>query len=422
MSDDTPKGSFERYKLRRMVKVLKSKKGYHTELTSLYVPPDRPISDITNYLKKEQGEASNIKSKTTRKIVQDSITKLIQALMKIGRLPPPTGLALFSGAIPQNGPGSEVMEMYIIEPPEKLVTFQYRCAGDFYVEPLEQMLIEKDVYGLIVIERGGMTTATLSGNRKHIIENMGSNIPGKHHAGGQSQRRYERLIEQAAREFLIRAGEHVNKSFLGVDLSLHGIIIGGAGPTKEYFAKSDFLDYRLKEKIIAVLDVGYSGEQGINDLIVKSQDLLQDVQIIKEKQLIQKFLGHLARDTGLATYGEKEVRRALTLGAVDSLLLSEKVDILRVISKCINCNHTEEKTLRNEDLEAYHKIISNMTCPKCNSSQMYIDETIDLIEELGELAMASSARVEVVSTDSEEGAQFWSAFKGLGAILRYKLD
>jgi len=420
LSDTTPKGSFEKYKLRRMVKILKSKKGYHTELTSLYVPPDRPISDITNYLKKEAGEAANIKSKTTRKIVQESIQKLINQLITFGRVPPENGVALFSGAIPQNGPGSEKMELYVIVPPEKIVSFQYRCASEFYTEPLENMLVAKDLYGLIVIDRSGMTMATISGNRKQIIETMGANIPGKHHAGGQSQRRYARLIEQAAHEFFTRAGEHINKEFLNRELN--GIIIGGAGPTKEFFAKSDYLDYRLKEKILAVVDIGYSDEQGINDLIKKSEDVLKDVQLMKEKQVIQKFLSHLARDSGLATYGEKEVRKALNMGAVDILLLSEKVDILRIIAKCSNCEYTKEKTIKNEDFEAYDKIVSNMTCPKCNSSQMYIDKTIDLIEELGDLASASGAIVEVVSADSEEGAQFWSAFRGIGAILRYKLD
>ncbi|MFX1449892.1 MAG: peptide chain release factor aRF-1 [Promethearchaeota archaeon] len=353
-------------------------------------------------------------------MVLDSITKLIQVLIKFGREVPPNGIVLFSGAIPQNGPGSEKMEMYIVDPPEKIVTFQYRCASEFYIEPLEDMLIEKDVYGLIVIDRSGLTMATLAGNKKNIIENMGANIPSKHHAGGQSQRRYERLIEQAAHEFYVRAGEHINNQFL--DLSIQGIIIGGAGPTKEYFAKGDYLDYRLKEKIIGIIDIGYSDEQGINDLIRKSQDLLQNVQLIKEKQIIQKFLSHLARDTGLVTYGEKEVRRGLEMGAVDTLLLSDKVDIVRVVAKCSNCNHIEEKTIKNEDLEAYEKMVGNMTCEKCNSSQMYVDNVIDLVEELGDLATASSAEVEVFSTDSEEGAQFWSAFKGIGAILRYNID
>lgn len=420
MSDHTPKGSFERYKLKRMLKILKSKKGYHTELTSLYVPADKPISDTTNYLKQEQGQAANIKSKTTRKFVLDSITKLIQTLLKYGREIPETGLALFSGAIPQNGPGSEKMEMYTVIPPEKIETRQYNCASEFYLEPLEDMLIEKDVYGLIVIDRSGCTIATLSGNKKNIIENMGANIPSKHHAGGQSQRRYERLIEQAAHEFYVRAGEHINNQFL--DLPIQGIIIGGAGPTKEYFAKGDYLDYRLKEKIIDIIDIGYSDEQGINDLIRKSEELLQNVQLIKEKQIIQQFLSHLARDTGLVTYGEKEVRKALQMGAVDTLILSDKVDIVRVSAKCSNCNHIEEKTIKNEDLEAYEKMVTNMTCEKCNSSQMYLEDTIDLVEELGELAKASGANVEIFSTDSEEGAQFWSAFKGIGAILRYQFD
>ena len=46
----------------------------------------------------------------------------------------------------------------------------------------------------------------------------------------------------------------------------------------------------------------------------------------------------------------------------------------------------------------------------------------DLIEEIGELAAETGAHIEVVSTDSEEGSQLWHAFRGLGAILRYKIE
>ena len=423
MSKTEKRGSFEKYKLRKMLKMLKEKKGFHSELTSLYCPPEKPVSDITNYLKNEFGQAANIKSKSTRKIVQESITKITQSLRNFGRLFPENGVAIFSGGIPVRGvPGTEIFEMYMVYPPEKIQTFKYICASEFYLEPLEDMLIEKDTFGLIIIERSGCTVATLSGNRQKILDTITSHIPSKHRAGGQSQRRFERLIEQAAHEFFKKSADYINKQFVPLGNDLKGLIVGGAGPTKEYFVKSDYLDYRLQDKILDIYDIGYTGNQGIKELMIKSEKLLENVQIMKEKQLIQKFLGHIGRDTGLATYGEKEVRNALNKSAVDTLLISENVDILRVSIKCNNCEYVEEKTIHLNDLNALEKEVSQRSCPKCSSQLMQIDKTTDLIEELGELASDTGAEVEVVSTDSEEGSQLWYAFRGLGAILRYKLE
>ena len=415
--------SFEMYKLKRMIKILKEKKGFHTELTSLYCPPGRPVSDITNYLKNELGQAANIKSKSTRKTVMDSITKLIKRLMMIGRVFPENGLALFAGGIPQNGQGTEKFEMYIVEPPKPLQTFQYRCASEFYLEPLEEMLLEKDTFGLIVIDRSGCIIATLSGSRKKILEKVTSHIPGKHHAGGQSQRRFERLIEEAARDFYTKCGEHIDNAFISDDKpSVKGIVVGGAGPTKDYFIKSKHLDYRLQNLVLKTIDTAYSNEQGVKDLIVKSADILKDVQLVKEKKLFQNFLRNLAKDTGLITYGEKEIRLALERGAIDKLLISEKLDIERVEVDCANCDYTEEKTLHYDEIPEYRKELVIKQCPKCNLKSLSIKKIIDLIEEIGDLAEISGATVELISPDSEEGAQLWTAFRGLAAILRFKIE
>ncbi len=129
-----------------------------------------------------------------------------------------------------------------------------------------------DIYGLIVIDRSEMTIATLSGGKKNIIKIMSAAKPFKRLERCEIQKNYRPLIEQATQEFFIRAGEHINNQFLS--LQLKGIIIGGGGPTKKYFVKGDYLDNRLKEKIIAIIDIGYSGEQGIDDLIKKAKLIL----------------------------------------------------------------------------------------------------------------------------------------------------
>jgi peptide chain release factor subunit 1 len=80
LSATSKKSSLELFRLRKTINSLASKEGSHTELITIYVPPDKQISDALNLLRNEYGTASNIKSNVTRKNVLDAITKAQQKL------------------------------------------------------------------------------------------------------------------------------------------------------------------------------------------------------------------------------------------------------------------------------------------------------------------------------------------------------
>lgn len=413
--------SLERFKTRKILEELAEKKGYGTELISLYIPQGKQISDVSNYLKQEYGTATNIKSKTTQKNVQSAITTIQQKLKIIPQsLIDEYSLVIFAGAIPQNGgPGTERMEIYPIVPPEPINIYLYRCASEFVLDPLRETLAEKDSYGLVVIDRSEAIIGSLRGSNLEIHQRLTSGVHGKHRAGGQSQRRYERVIEQQVHEFFVRIGEYASEIYLGIP-DFKGLFVGGPGPTKDDFIQKDYVDYRIKEKVLGVADTSYSGEQGIKELITRVESKISDVRYVEEKKLVQKFLRHLAKDTGKATYGEKEVRDYLEQGAVAILLLSDALDIIRVKISCGSCDYTLEKTIREGELSLFEESLNIEECPDCTSSLLSIVETKPLIEDLAELAETAGTRVEVISAETEEGSELWNAFKGIAGILRYK--
>jgi peptide chain release factor subunit 1 len=63
----------DKYKFRRALEQIEEAVGRGTELVSVYIPPERPIFDVTNYLRGEQSQSSNIKSASTRKHVTQAI-------------------------------------------------------------------------------------------------------------------------------------------------------------------------------------------------------------------------------------------------------------------------------------------------------------------------------------------------------------
>ncbi|RLE49750.1 MAG: peptide chain release factor 1 [Candidatus Methanomethylicota archaeon] len=406
------RSSLELYKLEKLIEELEKKEGRGTELISLYIPPSRQIADVMSSLREEYGTAANIKSKSTRKNVQDAIESIMQRL-KLFKKPPENGLVIFCGAIPQGGPGTEKIETYVLEPPEPINLYLYRCDSKFYLEPLKELLAEKEFYGLIVMDRSEATFAILKGRRVEIVETITSGVPGKHDAGGQSARRFERIIEQMAHEFYKRVGEHANEIFLQVS-GLKGIIIGGPGPTKNEFAEGDYLHYTLKQKVLGVVDLGYTGEPGVYELIEKAKNILKDVQYVHEKKLVQLFLYYLAKKPELVTYGEKEVLEKLRQGQVKLVLVSRDVDIKSVKLRCSQCGDIKEVLVRGTlDLSKLEG-----KCEKC-AGTYHVEEVKGFVDVLADQAEQGGARIEVISSDTEEGESLKRSFGGIAAILRY---
>ena len=408
--------SKELYEFKKTLKELAEKKGRGTELVSVYIPPDKQLSDVGKHMRDELGQSANIKSKQTRKNVQSAIEVILQRI-RMFKKPPEHGLVLFVGMIPKGGPGTEKMETYVFEPPEPITTYWYQCNNEFFLEPLEYMIEERETYGLAVVDRKEATIATLKGKKINILGHLTSGVPGKHKAGGQSQRRFDRVIDLAAHEFKKRIGEHMNEAFIPLKDDLKGVIVGGPGFTKEEFIKGDYFQYEIKDKIIATVDTSYTGEFGIREVIDKSADILNDLDVMHEKKVVQKFLKELIKDKGLASYGEQEVKNNLIIGAVDTLLLSEDLSLLHKTFKCSSCGNKEFITVKNQsEADKLEK-----RCSKCNeilkedSSELLVDYFVEKAEEM-------NTNVEFISTETEEGVQLLRAFGGIAAILRYYVE
>src|SRR3989304_8863395 len=89
-------GDLDKYKFRRDLEEIEKASGRGTELVSVYVPPDKPISDVANYLRGEYSQSANIKWPSTRKHVQGAIESILSRL-KYFKQPPPNGVVFFTG-------------------------------------------------------------------------------------------------------------------------------------------------------------------------------------------------------------------------------------------------------------------------------------------------------------------------------------
>jgi len=398
-----------RYDFKKSMQEIVDLKGRGTELISLYVPPSKQIFDVMAYLRNEYSQSSNIKSKTTLKNVQGAIDSIMSRL-KTYKNPPPNGLVIFCGEVPKAGDQTRMVQ-YVLEPPETVTTFYYRCDSQFYTEPLLGMLQDKKSYGLITMDRSEATLGMLTGSKVIEIKNFDSMVPRKHRQGGQSAQRFERLIEIAAHEFFKKIADNATEVFLDKP-EMIGLLIGGPGATKDFFIKEGYLHHELQKKVVDTFDTGYTDEYGLKELVENAKSAIVDIELMHEKELIQKLLTEIRNsDGGLSAYGEEVVREATAGGAADVLLLSEGLNKRRIYVKCANGHNYAYTSASSPD---------KVECRECGSSAS-IEKDIDLVDDFFEIADQFGTSVEIISADSEEGEMLMKAFGGIAAILRYRV-
>lgn len=404
------------YRVKRLLSELSQKKGRGTELISLYIPPKKALHEVIGALREEYGTAANIKSDSTRNHVMDALVKTMQRL-KLYKSTPENGLVIFCGALPTDGPGSESIFLYEIFPPKPIQTYLYRCDDHFHLDILKDMLKEEKVIGLLSIDATEAAVGVVAGSRFEIIDEITSGVSGKHRAGGQSARRFERLREMELTEYYHRVARHTNKALLE-ERTVQGLIVGGPGGTKDAFLKGEYLDYRLRKIILAVVDTSYAGREGLRELVDKAADILQDVRLIEEKKLVNRFLKEINSSDGLAVYSVKDVLETLQKGNAETVLVSEDLEWLHLKAVCGKCGFTREVNVPRINYIQEKQKLLNTPCGNCGSLEYEVSE-MDFIEYLAEQASTSGANVEVISSKSEEGAMLKS-FGGVAALLRYK--
>ena len=405
-----------RLRLKKSLKELSEMKGMGTELVTVVIPPEKMISDVRHQLGNEMGQAANIKSKSTKKHVTDALESAISSLNRY-KTPGEGGIAIFVGHVIVGNNKTKLTSTVIDNPPEPFSSFRYRCDSTFEISQLEEMLIDRTSYGLFVIDRSEAAYGLASGKRLHFQEHITSLVPSKHGRGGQSAQRFERLIEEAAHNFFKKATERACNYWLPMVNDLKGIIIGGPGATKDFVVKNDYFHHEIK-KLIAepFFDVGYSNESGLRELVQRAGSTMDQIELDVERTIVDRFLQEVMQANPKATYGEVMIRSALDQGAVETLLISEAVTKRRVKWDCKECKNTWKTS--------HDKSSAPPNCPECGSDKASEDEeeSMELIDELTVLAGHTSAKVRIISLDTEEGATLNTAFGGIAALLRYAIS
>ena len=408
MSESTAERSDkQKYEYRKVIEELDGYRGSGTQLVTIYVPPDQRISDVVAHVTQEHSEASNIKSKDTRTNVQDAL-RSIKDRLKYYDTPPENGMVLFSGAVDTGGGRTDMVTKVLEDPPEPIQSFRYHCDSEFLTQPIAEMLGDKGLFGLVVLDRREANVGWLRGKRVDPVKSTTSLVPGKQKKGGQSQARFERLRLEAIDNHYQEVAEMANELFVAKRHEIDGILVGGPSPTKDEFLSEGYLHHEIQDNVIGKFDVAYTDESGLYDLVDAAGEVLAEREVLEDKQFMERFFKEL-HDGDLATYGFGPTRENLMMGAVETLLISEDLRKEVLVHECPN-EHTEHE-LVEPGAGGDHE------CSRCGEPTE--TEREDAIDHLIELAEQRGTGTQFISTDFEKGDQLLAAFGGIAGLLRY---
>lgn len=408
--------SVEIWKIKKLIKSLEAARGNGTSMISLIIPQKGQISRTSSMLTEEFGTAAHIKSRVNRLSVLSAITSTQQKLKLYNRTPP-NGLVIYCGTVITDE-GKERKVNIDFEPFMPISTSLYLCDNKFHTEALTSLLADDKKYGFIIMDGNGALFGTLSGNTREVLHKFTVDLPKKHGRGGQSAPRFARIRQEKRHNYIHKVAEMAVQMFITNDKpNVAGLVLAGSADFKTNLSQSGMFDGRLQSKIIKIVDISYGGENGFNQAIDLSTDALANVKFIQEKKLIGQYFEEVSQDTGRYCFGVDDTLKALEMGAVETLIVWENLDVTRFVLKNHAANVENILFLRpNQEKDKTHFM------DKDTGVELELVESASLLEWFADNYRSFGTTLEIVSDRSQEGAQFVNGFGGIGGLLRYQVD
>lgn len=303
------------------------------------------------------------------------------------------------------------------EPFKPINTSLYLCDNKFHTEALSELLESDQKFGFIIMDGNGTLFGTLSGNTRDVVHKFSVDLPKKHGRGGQSALRFARLREEKRHNYVRKVAELAVQNYITNDkVNVAGLILAGSADFKNDLNQSDMFDNRLQSKVIQIVDVSYGGENGFNQAIELASETLSNVKFIQEKKLIGRYFDEISQDSGRVCYGIEDTLKALELGAAETLIVYENLDVTRWVLKASDGAEVILHTTKAQEVSR------ELFMDKESGQEMEVVDQSAFLEWLAEKYKDFGATLEFVSDRSSEGNQFVKGFGGIGAMLRYKVN
>jgi peptide chain release factor subunit 1 len=207
------------------------------------------------------------------------------------------------------------------------------CVGpDFSVAPLVPLAGRGEGAIVAVVDRERGLLFQLTSGRLEPLADLSEEQPGRHVQGGWSQARYQRHIDELAREHLRTVAENLD-NHVRRGLARHVVVVG---PDE---ARATFADQLAAETsnclVGSTAGEGYATTQ---ELLALAQPFLDQARLAEETTVLDRWQEEAGRG-GRAASGWEQTLEAASDGRVELLLFQEGVD--RQAYECPSCGRAQ---------------------------------------------------------------------------------
>jgi peptide subunit release factor 1 (eRF1) len=323
----------EWYRINRFLKELERATP---PVVSVYAPPG------------EIKAMAELLAKTEREPIVEEVETAIEK--ELGGLKGPEGSVCIFGW--KEGE-SVVLEKTLVAP---VIPPVYLVDEKPYTEPLHDILeIKYDVL-LVLLDHEKAILRSYKGSEVLKQKIVRSYVGAKHRKGGWSQKRFSRIRDLQIKHHLDKVKDHLKKFDLK---SIELILLAGPGNAKKEFAR-EHLNAELAGKVTIVEGLVFSSSDGeINDAIIGSLDKYRKGVEMRQLRTVEENVGR-----GLAITENREIRQALEVGAVETILIAsdyyaatpeENEGVLNMIEMAESTAAEIEFITNEEILEKLHR-------------------------------------------------------------------
>jgi peptide chain release factor subunit 1 len=257
-----------------------------------------------------------------------------------------------------------------------------------FLLPLAKLRDDYMDYGLLLLDSREARFFCVRSDVPEAVGSLSSDLMNKHKKGGWSQMRFNRLRKGAIKSFLSEVAEDLLESCTGQET--RGLVVAGPGQAKSQLL--DILPAEMGKRVLGVVDLSIDATK--RELLEAGNEIALADERARSEERAEELRSEIRRG-GLAVLGVEATKAALAEGRVSVLVLLKDASIPGWI--CERCEALEAKKRPQE-------------CPSCGGPT----STVDVVNELYELAERTDAEVEFVEEDA-----CLASSEGVGALLRY---
>ncbi|HET8719480.1 MAG TPA: Vms1/Ankzf1 family peptidyl-tRNA hydrolase [Candidatus Nitrosotenuis sp.] len=195
----------------------------------------------------------------------------------------------------------------------KRLPFVYVVSKKPFLKPIYDILQTNYRIILVILDHKSMYMRYMHGNKTLIEKRKSINLQGRHKKGGQSQKRFLRARQTFIQGFFKKVQGEI-QSLYSKDVDI--LFLGGSGMAKTEFYGTLVGDLKDKCRIIRDVDFGTSANE-LDKKIIRSFYEYRKKYVLGITSKFDKLV-----KTGLVVIKNADIAKALTISAVDTLLIS----------------------------------------------------------------------------------------------------